>query len=612
MPSLIDYQHPGSFYKAILQNLFFATLSTEIKHRDFRSETDFQGKNKDYGNQYRYRYHTLVKDERKWIASFRQTPFLNGGLFESLDTKLNEYLLDENNKPIKDENGEKIINQEHKKLIDEWDKTIRPEQTMIRMEGFSERKDNPLSIDNNLFFNESHADSGLIDLFNRYQFTVEESTPLDVEVALDPELLGKVFENLLASYNPETGRQARKATGSFYTPREIVSYMVDESLKAYLLEKVAPHDGDTKFYKDRLQDMISLSDKTGELPGKDDEPLIYPEEIPALIKAISTVKIIDPAVGSGAFPMGILQRLVALLRVLDPNNKHWKQQQLDIIDKLSDPISQKQAIADIERIFSPQNVHNDYGRKLYLIENCIYGVDIQPIAILIAQLRFFISLAIEQTPNSDQKKNFGIQPLPNLDYHFETGDSLMGLPNDYRPDRVKKLLESITPLKHQVFSENNHNKKASIKRQIKQKTGQCYQKIEAAIGYPVDFDFRVNLCEVFDGKGGFDIVIGNPPYAQVKRKIYPKTNFPYSEGWDKGKQNLYKLFVEQSYNLCKNNGVATMIVQSSLMGDLSSAGTRRLLLDKTQLQHIIEFPETAKSKEKQVFDSVTQGTCIYQ
>ena len=111
---------------------------------------------------------------------------------------------------------------------------------------------------------------------------------------------------------------------------------------------------------------------------------------------------------------------------------------------------------------------------------------------------------------------------------------------------------------------------------------------------------------------GFDVVIGNPPYKQVKKGIHSDQLFPYSEGKDKGKQNLYKLFVELSYNLCKQNGIATLIVQSSLMCDLSSAATRELLLTHTCLKHCIEFPKTAKSPDTQVFSSVWQGTCIYQ
>ena len=601
LPTLIDYDQPSSFYKAILQNLFFATLSTEIKKRDFRKASEFQGKNKDYGNQYRYRYHALVKDEKEWKSLFSQTPFLNGGLFESLDRKLDEK------------------NADDKKLIDEWDEKTRPEKTMIRMDGFSENSKNPLSIENNLFFNDE--DSGLIDLFNQYQFTVEESTPLDVEVALDPELLGKVFENLLASYNPETGQQARKATGSFYTPREIVSYMVDESLKAYLTQKVPPHDGEIKFYTDRLQDLISLSDKTGELPAQEDV-LIYPEEIPQLIKAISQIKILDPAVGSGAFPMGLLQRMVALLAILDPNNKQWQQQKLDELPdlksieqdlKTSEKINNTQAKQQAQQILSDkkQQIINDfkqldhnYLRKLYLIENCIYGVDIQPVAILIAQLRFFISLAIEQMPNSDKNKNFGIQPLPNLDYHFEMGNSLIGLPNNYHPDRVKELLREIGQLKHQVFSENDHKKKSNIKRQIKEKTDQCYNKIQKAIGCLIDFDYKINFSEVFDSHNGFDIVIGNPPYIRQEKIKEFKQQFSQSFSVFTGTADIYTYFYEKGVQLLNNNGHLCYITSNKWMRAKYGEKLRCFFKHQSQLKQIIDF------EGEQIFENATVDTSI--
>ena len=131
-----------------------------------------------------------------------------------------------------------------------------------------------------------------------------------------------------------------------------------------------------------------------------------------------------------------------------------------------------------------------------------------------------------------------------------------------------------------------------------------YDQNASADWFDAEYMFGVN--------DGFNVVIGNPPYRQVSKGTYSAVQFPYSEGRDKGKQNLYKLFVEQSYNLCKNDGVATLIVQSSLMCDLSSAATRQLVLEHTQLQHIVEFPERAHSREAQVFTTVTQGTCIYQ
>jgi len=167
-----------------------------------------------------YRYKRYFRDPDAALHLFASIPFLNGGLFECLD------------KPAPD--GKQIL----------------------RVDGFSDRADNPLSVPNELFFSEPQAVNlnvvydtknsrytvrGLIHILNRYKFTIAENTPIEEEVALDPELLGQVFENLIAAYNPETGTTARKQTGSFYTPREIVNYMVDESLTAYL-KTVFPFD----------------------------------------------------------------------------------------------------------------------------------------------------------------------------------------------------------------------------------------------------------------------------------------------------------------------------------------------------------------------------------
>ena len=145
-----------------------------------------------------------------------------------------------------------------------------------------------------------------------------------------------------------------------------------------------------------------------------------------MIAAIDELKIIDPAVGTGAFPMGILNKLVLILRKLDPQNEHWKQRQLTQAEKIDDPESKESAQKAIEQVFSERNRYNDYGRKLYLIQNCIYGVDIQPIATTIAKLRFFISLVIEQESNDDQSTNYGIRPLPNLETKFVAANTLIG------------------------------------------------------------------------------------------------------------------------------------------------------------------------------------------
>jgi adenine-specific DNA-methyltransferase len=259
---------------------------------------------------------------------------------------------------------------------------------------------------------------GLIDILNSYNFTTDEATPIDQEIALDPELLGKVFENLLASYNPETQTTARKATGSYYTPREIVDYMVEESLREYLKTKVPEA-------QEILDDLFSYSV----------EELSIPKDLRLkLIKAIDQVKIIDPACGSGAFPMGILHKLVFLLQKLDPKNETWKEIQLERASKEADAVfrsekekqEREKLLEEINENFDESVNYPDYARKLYLIENCIYGVDIQPIAIQISKLRFFISLILDQKVDRS-KPNFGILTLPNLETKFISANTLIGL-----------------------------------------------------------------------------------------------------------------------------------------------------------------------------------------
>ncbi|MCK4783452.1 MAG: hypothetical protein KAV87_06850, partial [Desulfobacteraceae bacterium] len=246
-----------------------------------------------------YRYEDYFKSPDQAIKIFKGIPFLNGGLFECLDRY--------DTKPV------------------------------IRIDGFSDRKDNELHIPNFLFFseeqevdlnkaygtrNKTYKVRGLIDLLQNYKFTITENTPIEEEIALDPELLGKVFENLLASYNPETGTTARKQTGSFYTPREIVNYMVDESLIAYFQTKLDLKELSRSSKRSREKDSINKSIR--HLFAYNEEPHQFTEaEVDIIIEAIDTCKILDPACGSGAFPMGMLNRIVQFLLLVDPDNNLW-------------------------------------------------------------------------------------------------------------------------------------------------------------------------------------------------------------------------------------------------------------------------------------------------
>ena len=330
-----------TYYKAILQNLFFATLNQEMNtptksdNRKFRNRaTQSNGRDQNYMVHSLYRYEKLFSDKEEAFALFDKIPFLNGGLFECLD-----------------------------KVLETSPKNGGTKE--IRIDGFSDHKKNKLEVPNLLFFsdkkivdlnaaygtrNKQYEVRGLIHILDSYKFTVTENTPIEEEVALDPELLGRVFENLLAAYNPETGATARKLTGSYYTPREIVNYMTDESLIAYLKnEFIAYRESQSAFSPATPPSQIDLSGQTEpvqrqldttrtvvlsneqreaiendlrELISYKGQPRQFTtDETQALIKAIDGLKILDPACGSGAFPMGVLQKLVFVLERIDLRNE---------------------------------------------------------------------------------------------------------------------------------------------------------------------------------------------------------------------------------------------------------------------------------------------------
>ena len=609
---IIDWDKESVYYKAILQNLFFATLNREINDRTFRTTTNGKPNSNNYlvPNIYRYQSVFLQQEKNAILRLFEQTPFLNGGLFECLDRDANEDEL-----------------QAYEK-----DHTIRKERLSIRIDGFSDRDDNVLHVPNDLFFNEDEKKLGLITLLNRYQFTVEESTPLDADVALDPELLGLVFENLLASYNPETQQTARKASGSYYTPREIVNYMVDESLKAYFA--LATDIADQK-----ISHLFQTGDAEIDLTGN---------ETAALIQAIDNIKIIDPAVGTGAFPMGILQRLVYILGIVDPENKQWKQRQIDIIEKLPDSESREQAIKDIDAIFSAENHYNDFSRKLYLIAKCIYGVDIQPIACQIAKLRFFISLAIEQEPTVETSNNYGIKPLPNLETKFVAADTLLGLEQPAQhtleqtdvvtqPTRKKssKTLpnqralgqtDAVNRLQQDLLANRERHFRATTrqtKEKYRKKDKELRDKLAAVLkqsGFPVAAADKIANWDPYDQNasadwfdpeymfgvaGGFDLVLGNPPYIQLQkddgklRKLYMNAGYatfaPYGD--------MYQLFYERGVHLLKKGTGCVCFISSNQWMRVDSGKVLRKFVESQNPIRLVNFGAG-------VFDNVTVNTGI--
>jgi adenine-specific DNA-methyltransferase len=433
-----DFGNPqaSNYYNAILQNLFFATLNQKMNERRFASEKGYPLNKSEYGVKTLYRYKDkFLVSEKEVLGLFKEIPFLNGGLFDCLDKE--------------DEAGK-----------------------VIYIDGFSRNPKKQALIPDYLFFqqDETRVDlstyglgsnkqvRGLIEILKSYNFTIDESTPVDQEVALDPELLGKVFENLLASYNPETATTARKATGSYYTPREIVDYMVDESLKEYFKIQLPGID------EEKIELLVSYAEES---------PEFSQEEKQRIISAIDRAKILDPACGSGAFPMGILHKLVYILQKIDPNNDLWYELQYQKALRASEEVfkekdkSEREAmLKEINEAFDESINYPDYARKLYLIENCIYGIDIQPIAIQISKLRFFISLVLDQKIDRT-KENFGIRALPNLETKFVAANTLIGLDVPRidlfsENDQMNKLQEELKNLRHKYFTAKTRKQKLSL------------------------------------------------------------------------------------------------------------------------------------------------------
>jgi hypothetical protein len=595
------------YYRAILQNLFFATLNQRIEERAFATEGTFAQNKKNYGIKNLYRYSTdFLISEKVIIKLFKGVPFLNGGLFDCLDSE--------------DTNGKVLyldgFSRNPKKQANVPDELFFSQEKTIDLSGIYDDKKK-----------KNETVKGLFEIFSHYKFTITENTPIEEEVALDPELLGRVFENLLASYNPETKTTARKQTGSFYTPREIVNYMVDESIMAYLKQKLEsesgmkPEDAETG-----LKFLFGYNEK---------EHLFDEKQTAVLIKAIDSCKIIDPACGSGAFPMGILHKLVHILHKLDPNNEKWRelQRQKAIKEteeafKIGNKQEREDRLKEISDIF--ENNSDDYGRKLYLIENCIFGVDIQPIATQISKLRLFISLIVDQKTDKN-RENFSIRPLPNLETKFVAANTLIGIekPTQLRlyDRKVKELEEKIKDVRHKLFSANHPIKKRKL-REEDQKLREEMGKILESAGWGNESAHQLAAWNpynqnasspFFDQKwmfgvsDGFDVVIGNPPYdvyqGYRKDEIEIIKKLPIYQLAKGGKLNAYKLFLAISDKLLTTNGVLCEIFQNSFLGDLSAINIRKHFIENNTIKFIDSFPERDDAN-KRVFPGVKMSTCI--
>ena len=656
-----------NYYQAILQNLFFGTLNRAIIEDGERREFAKAAKS-DVKNLYRYEELFSISEDEV-IELFSSVPFLNCGLFECQDKS----------------------------------KTLDGVERRFYNDGFSRNalrwKDGTYkyraTVPNILFF---HPEKGIVSIFNRYVFTIEENTPQDVQVALDPELLGKVFENLLGAYNPETKETARNQSGSFYTPREIVQYMVNESLVAHLKRTV-----DDKL-EDKFRQLLDFTTQEVELTDEQKHQIVH---------ALFTCKILDPACGSGAFPMGMLQQMVHILRQVDPKNEQWREVLLDMASDdsrrafgIADEEERNKKLDEIKNTFNNALNSPDYTRKLYIIESCIYGVDIQPIAMLITRLRFFITLICEQNEIMLDKPedNFGIKTLPNLESKFVAANSLISADihkynNDWTQDSVLAILkDELMAIRRRHFYTRKRSEKIRLLRDDEKKREQIHEHINKLVGEPnekriaelqhtikeketelakyqgerwieesvqtdmfsdpqiIRYDankrfrdiinatitncrndilrekqksipsgFEAAVLQVTDWnpydqntvspfldiewmfgvREGFDIVIGNPPYRQIKwyseeeKKCFKNANLLTFDN----KTDIYCLFYEKGVNLLKQNGILSYITSNKWLYSNYGALTRRWILNNSNPQCIINLGPN-------IFDNVSVDTNI--
>ena len=600
---LKDYDRDAgdSYYRAVLQNLFFATLNTPIEERGFREPGSRRGYNRQYRLTSRYRYIREIADGDALVALFARTPFINGGLFDCLDSL--------------EHKGENAYR------IDYFsDNVIDP--------GRAGHEYGALSIPNRLFFAEDGNNRGLITLFDRYKFTVEENTPAETEVALDPELLGKVFENLLASVNAETGENVRKHSGSYYTPREVVDYMIDEALVRALRDKAMPPETDVSWWDGILHYLLDYDDA---------DELFDEDQKRRVVQAIAELRVLDPAVGSGAFPMGVLHKLTLALRRLDPDNKIWADTQRDIAVRRADaafwiPVQQERgaALQQINDTFERYK-GSDFGRKLYLIQRCIFGVDNDPNATEIAKLRFFISLAIEQQTNADPGSNFGIHPLPNLETRFVTADSLLGLEHPAQPqlsehtEPILRIESQLAAIREERFHARTRREKERMRDDDQRLRDTLAKRLEEA-AFPPDDARKIAAWDpadqsvmadtrdattwfdpefMFGVRDGFNIVISNPPYAQLQKdggrlgRLYKDAGYEtFARTGD-----IYQLFYEKGFELLASDGFLSYITSNSWLKAEYGKSTRRHMSERLAVLRLLEMG-------KDVFENVIVDASI--
>ena len=430
-----------------------------------------------------------------------------------------------------------------------------------------------LSLPDGLFSNQNETPEGdqgdgILDVFARYNFTVAEDEPAEREVAVDPEMLGKVFENLIED-------DARKAQGAYYTPREIVHFMCRESLRRHLADEAARRKiSASPSELDEFIEAADLARETEELLGGDSpKDTRNKTPLPAKVrkcaaeldKILREIRVCDPAVGSGAFVVGMMHEIVRLRAALAP------------------------ALGASEA--------DTYQMKRDAIRESLYGVDKDGGAVDIAQLRLWLSMVVDE---EDPDK---IEPLPNLDYKIVSGDSLTFIRDVFNNEKFWELEE----LQDEFFGTTQRTQKNKLRSKIEKIVGEL-------TGQHPELDPAVHFSRVHRKHGGFDIVIGNPPYdvlneqrEKPEQKEYAtKMRKLYKHSFSGGKINLYRLFIERGFQLACKEGVLTLIVPNTLLADRAAAGIRQMIAHGGAMRFLIEFPESVK-----VFESVAQAVAIF-
>ncbi len=464
-----------------------------------------------------------------------------------------------------------------------------------------------------------------VHVLEDFDFTVDESSSQYQQVAIDPEMLGRIFENLLASQNPETEKMAnqRKAFGAFYTPREIVDYMVNQALKSYLEEALLPKDESAAVVEEPLveykgtlfkdmeprQTLINfdpakkaIADQRRKRLQEHLDKFFSPDcashpfdkgDVPLVQQKLSEVKILDPACGSGAFPMGVLLRLMELRQLVGHGHR------------------------------------NNYDLKSEILSRNIYGVDIMPMAVEIARLRAWLSLVLEADYKpQDRKNNFGVSALPNLDFKFVCANTLIDSGYDAFLEKAEHNLtlmrlqgevQKLERIRDSYFDpKGNKQKKEQLQKEFTDTKN--YIKTEFVSLKKnwnlTDFLSKVDDWNPFDDshpstffspgwmfgiKEGFDVVIGNPPYSSkqsTQMKLIAES-YRYVEY----KCDPYALFIENATNLTAKKGVITFITPLTWLTNHYYFKLRKFLINEKLLKRILMF-------DNLVFDSANVDTSI--